>query len=144
MLNVVVPFQGCRSAIIFCGSGSSWVFVMRIRIQIHLNKKCNNLPYEDFSGVEKDKKVKNHGPDFQFFPQFFKPGSGSGSTPAHWMRIRIQEGRKMNAEPCGSRSTALPYTKLNFFAYKQNFAWYYQLYIRFKVSLMYTVCYCSY
>ena len=77
-----------------------------MRIWIQLKLICKTLPYEEFSGVEKDKKdcskVKNHGPDpnlltiktnflsfFSFFPPIFP----------FW--IRFQEGKwmRIHADP---------------------------------------------
>ena len=60
--------QGCGYALIFYGSGSIAVllnagpdsvpaaFLMQILIWIQLNKMCNKLPNEGFSGFEKDQK----------------------------------------------------------------------------------------
>ena len=95
--------QGCESAFIFSGSGSSCfspcgsgsscffnadpdpaAFSMRIRVQL-------------FYGVEKENQFP------WFFPFFllklFPPGSGT--VPVHWMWIRIQnkKGMRIHVDP---------------------------------------------
>ena len=109
-INTVSTYQGCGSAFIFCrsgfscfpqcGSGSSCFF----NADLVPDPAC-----EEFSVVEKNKKFTIINNVLTFFLLLFSIFSLLVPDP--------DPGVKVNADPCGSRSTVLPH--MHHFRFRQ-------------------------